>query len=418
MHDRYFTFAYPNGLNLLCERMPGMKSVAMSLLLPAGVASDPEGAVGSSTILSDLVLRGAGSRDSRTLTDYLDFLGLQRSSTVGTYHTRFAAAGVGGKVMESLAAYADVVMRPHMPQDGFDAARDLALQGLEGLDDEPRQLLLLALRKAHFAGPLGRNSMGELADVTALTLPTVRADFTRRYRAGGAILALAGDLDFAECKAVVAKHLGSLPSGIPADAVPTLPTSQPGTRVPQRLFQEKQTEQTHIGLAYDAIPETHPDYYVVRLASEVLGGGMSGRLFTEIREKKGLCYSVWAGYSSLRDRGYMMGYAGTSNDRAQETLDMFVQELHRLCDGVTQAELDRARIGIKSSVIMSGESTSSRAGAIAHDHFVRGRIRDLDEIARELDAVTLGRVNAFLRSNPPGDMTVVVLGPRELKFPA
>src|SRR5688500_19539316 len=110
--------------------MPGMQSAAMTLLLPAGSSTDPVDRSGSATVLSDLVLRGAGERDSRQLTDYLDSLGLQRSSSVGVHHTRFGVAALAPRVVEGLAGYSDIVRRPHLPDPGFDAARDLALQAL------------------------------------------------------------------------------------------------------------------------------------------------------------------------------------------------------------------------------------------------------------------------------------------------
>jgi len=159
------------------------------------------------------------------------------------------------------------------------------------------------------------------------------------------------------------------------------------------------------------------DYYTVRMAMEILSGGMSGRLFTEIREKRALVYNVSANYVGLHDRGSIMGYAGTSNDRAQATLDCFIVELHRLSQGVTPAELAHAKTGIKASTIMSGESTSARAGAIAHDFFIRGRIRTLDEIKAAIDGVTVEKVNAYLASHQPGPFTIVTVGPKELKLP-
>jgi predicted Zn-dependent peptidase len=153
------------------------------------------------------------------------------------------------------------------------------------------------------------------------------------------------------------------------------------------------------------------------MAVEILSGGMSGRLFTEIREKRALVYNVSASYAGLKDRGSIMGYAGTSNERAQATLDCFIAELHRLSEGVTPAELARAKTGIKASTIMSGESSSSRAGAIAHDFFIRGRIRTLEEIKNEIDAVTVEKVNAYLAAHKPGPFTIVTVGPKELKLP-
>jgi len=144
---------------------------------------------------------------------------------------------------------------------------------------------------------------------------------------------------------------------------------------------------------------------------------MSGRLFTEIREKRGLVYNVSAGYSSLKGQGSIFGYAGTSNERAQATLDTFIQELFRMVEGITPDELDRAKTGLKASTIMQGESTSARAGTIAHDFFMRGRIRTLDEIKQAIDAVSLPQVNQWLAAHPPGPFTIVTVGPKPLQVP-
>lgn len=410
MAERYFQHTFSNGLTLLGERMAGMQSAAMTLMLPAGSATDPVDRSGSATVLSDLVLRGAGSRDSKQLTDYLDRLGLQRSSSVGVHHSRFACAGLGHRVIEGLEAYSDVVRRPHLPQAGFDAARDLALQSLAGLDDEPRQKLLLKLREWHLPSPYGRSSMGSREHLEKLTLELAKADHAQRYHADGAILALAGNIDFDEIRREVEKHFGDW-TGRSTDDIKVMPP--PGNF----HHEDQQSEQTHIGIAYPSIPETHDDYYTVRMGIEILSGGMSGRLFTEVREKRGLCYSVWAGYSSLKGQGSILGYAGTSNDRAQATLDCFMTELHRMSQGVSEPELERAKIGLKASTIMSGESTSGRAGTIAHDYFMRGRIRTLDEIKNAIDAVTLDRVNAYLKRNMPGPFTIVTVGPKQLKLP-
>lgn len=410
MADRYFQKSFANGLTLLCEQMPAMQSAAMAILLPAGAATDPADRSGAATVLCELALRGAGTRDNRALTEYLDSLGLQRSSGVGIHHARFACAAVAPKVIEGIATYADIVRRPMLPEDGFTAARELALQGLEGIEDEPRQKLLIKLREWHLPSPLGRNTMGKKEDLEKLTLDFVRADHRARYQPSDTIITFAGNIDFAQVEAEIEKHFGSWQSQ-KREPVQLMPP--PGAY----HYESAKSEQTHIGIAYPSVLETDPEYYTVRMAIEVLGGGMSGRLFTEVREKRGLCYSVGANYSSLKGIGAIFGYAGTSNERAQATLDCFLAEIHRLSEGVTQAELDRAKIGLKASTIMSGESTSGRAGAIAHDYFMRGRIRTLDEIKNAIDGVTLDMVNAYLKSNKPGPFTIVIVGPKELKLP-
>lgn len=389
--------------------MPSMQSAAMALLVPAGSSVDPIGGGGTACVLADLLLRGAGDRDSRALTDHLDSLGLQRSCAPSVFHMRMGCAALASRVLESVGVYADILQRPHLPEEGFIAARDLALQSLEGLEDDPRQKVLIEMRKRFFPFPLGRSSMGEKEDLQGMTLATCREHFNKTFRANGAIISLAGKIEFAEAKDLVEQYFSRWIGG----SAPNLPP-QPAKRGVHHL--PHPSEQTHIGIAFDSVDETHPDTYVVRLAMEALGGGMSSRLFTEVREKKGLVYSIWAGYTPLKGLGAIMGYAGTSNDRAQNTLDAFLVELERMSKGIEAAELDRAKIGLKASIIMSGESTSARAGAIAHDYFIHGAIRSLEDIKAAIDAVTLDRVNDYLKANPPGNYTIVTVGPKSLKI--
>lgn len=410
MASRYFQHQFPGGLVLLAEPMSGVQSAAMTLLLPAGAANDPPEALGAATVLAELALRGAGERDSRQLVDHLDSLGLQRSSGVGVHHTHFGCAGVAPKVMQALAAYADIVRRPRLPGEGFEAARDLALQALAGIDDDPRQKLIVALREFFFPPPLGRNPMGRKEDLRRLTLPVCREEHQRRYRGDGAILAVAGRIDFETVQREAEQFFGDFGGGVarlPAAAMPP----------PRRHFQVQASEQTHIGIAYAGIPPGHPDYYTMRVAVEVLGGGTSARLFTELREKRGLVYNVWAGYSGMKEMGAVLGYAGASNDQAQATLDCFVAELHRLSQGVGPQEVQRARIGLKAHTIMEAESTSSRSASLAHDYFTLGRLRTLTEIEAAIDQVTVEGVNEYLRRNPPGELTIVIVGPRDLRGP-
>lgn len=398
-------------MTLVAEKMAGVRSAAMSLLVPASGANDPVGRSGCATVLAELVLRGAGDRDSRALSDHLDTLGLQRSSSASVLQTRFGASALSSRVLEGMPAYADIVRRAMLPTEEFEPSRDLAVQSVAGIDDDPRQKLMIKLRECHWPWPFGRNAMGTKSELEALTVDEVRAAYARRYTPSGSVLAIAGDIDLQQIRDLTEKLFADWTA--PAVA----PVQGPATQT-RYAYEEQKSEQTHIGLAYPIVPETHPDYYPARLAIEILSGGMSGRLFTEIREKKGLVYSVSAGYSSLPGMAAVLGYAGTSNERAQQTLDQFIIELKRLSEGVTQDELDRAKIGLKASMIMSGESTGSRSGSIAHDYIMRGRLRTLDEILAAIDSVTVTKVNAFLAANPAQDFTIVIVGPKELSIPS
>lgn len=408
MSQNLLLHRFKNGLTLLIEPIRGVRSAAMSLLVPCGGANDPLNKSGLAMVLSELTLRGAGSRDSRSLTDYLDMLGLQRGSTAAILNTRFNASAPAEQVLRAWPVYADIVRHAHLPEDGFEPARDLAIQNLAGLDDDPRQKLMVHLRECFWPWPLGRNTLGVRSELESLTLEDVRDAYRNRYSPDGTILSVAGHIDPDQIKDLTEQFFGDWTAPKPVDI--------PGPDLRRNIhFVEQKSEQTHIGIAYPTITETHPDYYAARLAIEALAGGMSGRLFTEIREKKGLVYAVSASYSSLPGHAGVFGYAGTSNDRAQQTLDQFIVELKRFSEGITADELSRAKIGLKASIIMSGESTTGRSAALAHDYILLGRLRTMEEIIRSVDSVTLEQVNSFLSTYPPANFTIVMVGPRPLK---
>ena len=157
-----------------------------------------------------------------------------------------------------------------------------------------------------------------------------------------------------------------------------------------------QSNQSHVGIAYPTIPYKHPDYFQAWAAVGVLSSGSSSRLFTEVREKRGLCYTVYASLHTQRDRASVLCYAGTTAERAQETLDVTVGELQRLGKGIEQSELNRLKARIKSSLIMQQESTSARSGALGRDWYHLGRARSLDEVGQLVDALSAETINAFL----------------------
>ncbi len=417
MPDNVIIRKLDNGLTLLMEPMRGVRSAALSIVVPGGTSTEAEGNLGVAAVVNDWITRGAGDRDNRALTDHLDGLGLQRSNSVGVYHARLNCLAESSRVVAGLPAYADMLRGPKLPEDGFEAARDLGLQALDGLEDDPRQKVLIELSRRHFPAPLGRSRLGEPADLEALTPASAKTQFTRTYTPTGAMISVAGAIDPAGFEQSLRAVLGDWNG--PAVPLPVKPATPPPAASPVAMHHIlADSGQTHIGIAWPAIQENHPDYYAMRLACEVLSGGMSGRLFTEVREKRALCYSVWAGYTALKGTASMMGYAGTSNDRAQATLDCFMEQVILFSKGVTEAELSRARVGLKSSIIMQGESTGARAAAITGDYWSLGRVRTLEEIVAALDAVTLTQINNFLATNVPGPFDVVTVGPKGLDIPA
>lgn len=398
----------PNGLVVLGEPLPGVESVAFEFLLPGGAAWMPPGYGGAANVISDWIFRGAGSRDSRQLGDALDGLGLHRSTSIGSAHLYLGAALESTNLAQALALYADVILDPHLTDEQFEPARQLVIEELRSLDDEPRQRVMIELRKHFYPDPLGRSNMGELKDLETLTAAKTR-EIARAYLdVQQIILAVAGKYDFDAVCRQIESVFGSCQTQ-PLSAI------QIGERGPQYTHIPHEGAQVHIGLMTPTARFVDEAYYDARTAVSVLSGGMSARLFTEVREKRGLCYAIGARYHSLREAAGIACYAGTAPDKAQETYDVILGEFRRLAGGIADEEMARARIGLKSSVILQSESSSSRAGAIGNDYYMLGRVRTLDEIKQRIEETSVESVLGFLRSRPFEDFRVVTIGPKEIR---
>jgi predicted Zn-dependent peptidase len=398
-----------NGLHLLAEPVDGAQSLAMSWLLPAGTAYEPTGQQGIANLLAELICRGAGGKDARQHAEALDRLGVRRDTAAQTRHLRLNATMTHDKLSEALPLLTDMVRAPQLSEAAFEPSRMLCLQELAALNDEPQQRVMLALKQQHYPEPLGRSPYGVAEDLQSLNTQQVHQFWAEGFVPGGSILAFAGRFDWDQLVKQVESLLGDWQGQRGDPAV---------TEAPARGYQHvtAETSQMHIGVGYDALPEGDANSVYQKAATAVLSGGMSGRLFHEIREKRGLCYAVFATYAGQKDRGSVLGYAGTTTPRAQETLDVLIDQLHQLSAGATESEFQRAVVGMKSRVVMQGESTGARAGAIADDLHARGRARTLDEIAGEIDGLTLDRLNKFLADHPPGDVTLVTIGPSALEL--
>jgi predicted Zn-dependent peptidase len=404
------TKTFENGLTLIVEPMDDVQSAAVSLLVPAGSVFDPKGQNGSASVLCEWIPRGAGERDSKRLSAALDNLGVQHSESVGIVHQTFTAATLAENLPQAFHLYADMILRPWLPEDQFEAARSGVEQSLMAIEDEPRQKIILELRRRCFDSPWGLPAEGTLADLEALSPQSVRDHYSACFRPDEAIFGVAGNVNFGE----VADLVGTLFSGWSRRPAPAFKTSPGG---PPRDHIALDSAQTHIGMAYDSVPYRDPDYYAAWAAVSVLSGGMSSRLFTEVRERRGLCYSVHASLSSLRDEARVLCYAGTMAERAQETLDVTVRELKRLGQGIADEELSRCKARAKSSLVMQQESTIARSSSIARDWYHLNRVTTLEEVRDRIDALTVKDVLDYVDAHPAGDFTILTIGPKPLEEP-
>jgi predicted Zn-dependent peptidase len=408
--DSIFQHTFPNGLTLLGERMTHVRSATMYALVPAGCAFEPEGRLGLASVMTEMIPRGAGNRDSEALSLALDNLGVDRGENVGLLNVGFSAGTLARNLPATLELYADLLRRPQLPAAELDASRDLVLQDLASLDDSPQELVMLELRQRYLPPPLNRDRNGTEAGLTAITHADVQRHFRRNVRPNGTILSVAGNIDWPQLVERVESLFGDWPRGEASPIVKTPFTTSHG-------HVAKETQQTQIAIAFDSVGMTDPHYYAARGAVSVLSGGMSSRLFTEVREKRGLCYSVHASHDTLLDSGSIFCYAGTRTERAQETLDVMLQELRKLREGISDDERDRVKAGLKTSLIMQQESTGARAGAIARDWYYLGRVRGFDELQQAIDTLSVPAMLDYVERFPFAKPTVVTLGPAPLTIP-
>ena len=395
-----------NGLTIVGEPMPSKQAAAFNFLIPAGSATEPHGKDGLTNVIESASYRGAGDYDARELSDALDSLGLSRGGGAGVEFTTFGGATLGLYLANALQLYADIILRPRF--EDWQAERDLAIQALQGLDDSPSSRTFYELRRRYFTSGHARSAMGTLEGLESLTSEDLQSDHAARFRPDGAILALAGNFDWEQTVALIENLFGDWKGSAPVTAATRTVESPLWVHLPADKAQQQ------IALAYETIAPDDSRNYDYRLAMAILSGGMGARLFTEVREKRGLVYSVSASANGHRGFGYTLAYAGTTPERADETLEVTLGELRRMSEGVTQDELDRARIKTLTSLIMQEESSRARAGALARDWWILGRLRTLDEITEAINAVTPASIAQFYQSCPVGEVSVVTLGAREL----
>ncbi|MFM7109261.1 MAG: M16 family metallopeptidase [Planctomycetaceae bacterium] len=397
-----------NGVTILGDHLPDLESAAVAIHTPAGAVHDGPGRAGLATLAGELCLRGAGDRTSREVVEALEHAGVQWSQGVSATHASFSGAMVARRLPDVLPVYADLARRPRLPADEFENARQMVLQNLAGTEDDPAHRALLALRRLHLPEPWGRPTEGVSAEVEALGPDTVQAFVAEHQRPPGVIVAVAGRIDWDDFVSRVEDLFGDWEPG-PGHAVAA------GARGPHVGHVPHDSQQTHVALAWSVPPYRDPASYEASAVLAILGGGPSSRLFTEVRERRGLCYGVSAGYQTLRDTGCAVCHAGTTTARAQETLDVILAEIDRLPGTITAEELDGVKARAKSGLVMQHESSAARAGSIARQWHHLGRLRPLAEELARYDALTVAGVEAWLAANPPRDLTVVSLGREPLE---
>jgi predicted Zn-dependent peptidase len=405
----YYAHTLANGLQLVGQGMPSLASVTFGIQLAAGLRDEPEERGGLTNLLSDMMFQGTETRDVRQLTDEFEEIGARRGAETGTEFARYSAQIVGTRLEKTLELFADILLHPAFPEAEFEQMRAIQLQEIRRRDDEPMRRIFDLVREKFYAGTtLGRRALGTKESVERLQPEHLRAFWQARYHAQRSLLAIAGNFDWNEVVALVEKYLGGWSGAAVASPVET---PQPQDAVNIEL---QDGNQEHIGMAYPFPKYGDPDYYAASVMTEIFGGGMSSRLFREVREKRGLVYSVSAMYApnGIFGAGYI--YAGTTPEKARETVQVTLDQMRAMqSEGVTADELERAKVQLKSELVMRGESSAARMGALARAWWFEGRLIPISEITEAVDAVSQEQILGLLKRFPlTSPLVIGAIGPR------
>ncbi len=400
-----------NGLVLLGYQMDHVASASVTIRLSIGSSNDPAGSEGLAAVGAEWWMRGAGDRDTRQLNEALDMLGCTHSASPGAEMMNFFAAQLARCLPDVMAICGDIIRRPRLDDENFAPSRDLTIQDLASVEDNPAHKVSILAHERYMPFPLGRILYGTEESLAALTAEATREHLLGRLSPHGTIISVAGRIDWAAFCDLAEQNFSDWSADAPAP--PEIGPAKGGFEHVQ-----KDSAQTHICLAHKSVPASDRRFEAARLAVTVLSGGMSSRLFTEVREKRGLAYHVSTSHSKVKDHAGLFTYAACVPEKGQETLEVTVGELRRLAEGIEPAELARAKTQLKSAVVMTGDSTGSRSMLLANLWYLLGRTKTMEELKDDIDGVTAEDILEYLAAFPASDFTGVVIGPEPLDMTA
>jgi predicted Zn-dependent peptidase len=414
IHDLVVREVLGNGLRLITETMPHVRSVTIGVWLTRGSRHETDERGGIAHFVEHMLFKGTDTRTAEDIAQAIDSIGGQLDAFTAKEYASYYIKVLDEHLPTAVDLLADIVRRPAFSADEIEREKKVILEEIKMVEDTPDDLVHELFTQYFWEGhPLARPILGSRETVEALTRDTILEYFGGAYVAPNVVIAAAGNLDHGRVRALVHDAFGDL-----APAGESFGEDPPIVR-PQVVTRTKELEQSHICLGTNSYPQSHSDRYVSYILNTVLGGSMSSRLFQNIREKRGLAYSVFSGLSAYRDAGNITIYAGCANEAVGEVIDLCVEELKGMKRApVADSELRRAKDHLKGSLMLSLENTASRMSHLARQEIYFERHFGLDETLAGVDAVTVDdvrRVATDLFSN--GSLAATVVGPSAPDLP-
>ena len=396
----------PSGLSVVTDRMPHLESASLGVWVGAGSRYERPDEHGISHLLEHMAFKGTRRRSARQIAEEIEAVGGDLNAATSTESTGYFARVLKADVPLALDVLSDILTDSIYDEDELRREQNVIVQEIGAVGDAPDDLVFERLHETAFPRqPLGRSILGTPETVRSFNPARIRAYLARNYRGPDMLVAAAGAIEHGAIVAEAEKRFASFNG--PAAPVPEPAQFGGGTHIETRDL-----EQVHIALALHGIPNRDDQLYSLQVFSGVLGGGMSSRLFQEVREKRGLCYTINAFHMPYSDTGLFVLYAGTDAADTPELMRVAIEQVVLATEALNETEVARAKAQMKAGLLMALESSEARLGQIARQMLAYGRPIPLDEIVAKVDAVTVSSARAAGRALiGRGKPAIAALGP-------
>jgi len=396
-----------NGMVVITDHMPSVETVSLGVWVNAGTRHEAAEINGISHLLEHMAFKGTERRTAQAIAEEIEAVGGLLNAYTSRDHTAYYAKILKEDTGLGIDILADILQHSSLDPDELAREQAVVVQEISQAIDTPDDIIFDHFQATAFPQQaVGRPVLGTAELVRSFSRKTVASYMRDHYGSGTMILAAAGNLDHESIVAEAERHFSSL---APARAGTEEPASYQGGD----YREERDLEQVHVVLGFDGVAYEDPDYYAMSVLSGLLGGGMSSRLFQEVRERRGLAYSVYSFSQSLSDGGLFSIYAGTGADESAEVVPVICEEVRKVMKSVTAEEVRRSRAQIKAGILMGLESTNARCEQLARQLMVHGRIQSIEEVVARIEAVdeaAVVKVANRLFTTPP---TFAAIGPLE-----
>ena len=381
----------PNGLYVVTHNMPHLETVALGIWVKAGARDERPEENGIAHFLEHMAFKGTRRRSAQAIAEEIESAGGDINAATGMETTTYYARVLKNDWKLALDILADIYTNSILDPEELERERDVILQEIAASHDQPDDLVFDLAQTASFGDhPLGRPILGTADLIGAVTRDQLLAWRDRNYWASRMVVAAAGNIDHKALAAEAERLLGKVETG-------RQPQREQPSFQPSQQLADKPLDQAHVVMSFAAPGYRDPDIYVLQVLSNILGGGMSSRLFQEVREKRGLCYSVFSYGSAYEDGGQIGVYAATSPEHSPDLLNVTSDVMLSVTENVTEAEIARAKAQLKASLVMNLESASSRADQIARQFLAFGMVPSIATLTAKIDDVTSEQVRDLAR---------------------